>query len=60
LAGWHLRIGSRDAGKIAGRQGAGMTNQLYYGDNLSVLKGSIGDASVDLIYLDPQFNSNAS
>ena len=35
-------------------------NHLYYGDNLSVLRESIRDASVDLIYLDPPFNSNAS
>ena len=34
-------------------------NHLYYGDNLKVLRESIGDASVDLIYLDPPFNSNA-
>jgi site-specific DNA-methyltransferase (adenine-specific) len=41
-------------------QGAGMTNHLYYGDNLAVLRDSIRDDSVDLIYLDPPFNSNAS
>lgn len=35
-------------------------NHLYYGDNLSVLRESIRDDSVDLIYLDPPFNSNAS
>jgi site-specific DNA-methyltransferase (adenine-specific) len=35
-------------------------NHLYYGDNLGVLRESIADASVDLIYLDPPFNSNAS
>ena len=35
-------------------------NKLYYGDNLGVLRESIGDESVDLIYLDPPFNSNAS
>ncbi len=38
----------------------GMTNTLYYGDNLSILRESIRDESVDLIYLDPPFNSNAS
>jgi len=38
----------------------GMTNALYYGDNLAVLRESIADESVDLIYLDPPFNSNAS
>ena len=36
-----------------------MTNRLYYGDNLDVLREQIADASVDLIYLDPPFNSNA-
>lgn len=35
-------------------------NHLFYGDNLAVLRDSIPDASVDLIYLDPPFNSNAS
>ena len=33
-------------------------NRLYYGDNLEVLRG-FPDACVDLIYLDPPFNSNA-
>ena len=32
-------------------------NQLYYGDNLQVLREHIGNESVDLIYLDPPFNS---
>ena len=32
-------------------------NQLYYGDNLDVLRRYIPDESVDLIYLDPPFNS---
>ena len=35
-------------------------NRLYYGDNLTVLRGCIGDESVDLIYLDPPFNSQAT
>ena len=35
-------------------------NKLYYGDNLTVLRGSIDDESVDLIYLDPPFNSQAT
>ena len=35
-------------------------NRLYYGDNLEVLRASVDPASVDLIYLDPPFNSNAS
>ena len=32
-------------------------NQLYYGDNLKILQKYIEDESVDLIYLDPPFNS---
>lgn len=32
-------------------------NHLYYGDNLDVLRRYIKDESVDLIYLDPPFNS---
>jgi len=36
------------------------TNQLYFGDNLSVLREHIPDESVDLIYLDPPSNSNAT
>ena len=34
------------------------TNQLYYGDNLDILRTHIPDESVDLIYIDPPFNSN--
>lgn len=37
-----------------------MTNALYYGDNLNVLREHIPDNSIDLIYLDPPFNSNRS
>ena len=33
---------------------------LFYGDNLDVLRNHIEDESVDLIYLDPPFNSNAN
>lgn len=35
-------------------------NYLYYGDNLDVLRESIETESVDLVYLDPPFNSNRS
>ena len=35
-------------------------NLLYYGDNLDVLRRHVKDESVDLVYLDPPFNSNAS
>lgn len=34
-------------------------NKLYYGDNLDVLRRHVDDESVDLIYLDPPFKSNA-
>lgn len=37
-----------------------MSNRLYYGDNLDILRAHVRDESVDLIYLDPPFNSNAS
>ena len=37
-----------------------MPNSLYYGDNLLVLREHVADESVDLVYLDPPFNSNAS
>lgn len=40
------------------RQGEAVTNTLYYGDNLDILRNGIADESVDLIYLDPPFNSN--
>jgi len=36
------------------------TNVLYYGDNLDVLRRHIPDECIDLIYLDPPFNSNRS
>jgi len=35
-------------------------NHLFYGDNLAILRSSIADESVDLIYLDPPFNSQAN
>ncbi|MGH9378050.1 MAG: DNA methyltransferase [Terriglobia bacterium] len=35
-------------------------NTLYFGDNLEVLRANVPDQSVDLIYLDPPFNSNAN
>src|ERR1039458_9029099 len=37
-----------------------MANQLYYGDNLEVLRQSIKAETVDLVYLDPPFNSQAN
>ncbi|KQS49683.1 MULTISPECIES: DNA methyltransferase [unclassified Sphingomonas] len=35
-------------------------NHLFYGDNLAVLRKEVADESVDLVYLDPPFNSNAN
>ena len=35
-------------------------NKLYFGDNLDILRNHVADASVDLIYLNPPFNSNAN
>ena len=35
-----------------------MSNTLFYGDNLQVLREHIPDKSVDLVYLDPPFNSH--
>jgi len=46
----------RDDGTCA-RYNCDMRNTLYYGNNLSVLRDHLADESVDLIYLDPPFNS---
>jgi site-specific DNA-methyltransferase (adenine-specific) len=35
-------------------------NTLFYGDNLNILRDHIADESIDLVYLDPPFNSNAN
>ena len=35
-------------------------NTLFYGDNLPILREYLPSQSVDLIYLDPPFNSNRS
>jgi adenine specific DNA methylase Mod len=35
-------------------------NKLFFGDNLDMLQRHIKDESVDLVYLDPPFNSNAN
>ncbi len=37
-----------------------MANKLFYGDNLDVLRQHVETESVDLVYLDPPFNSNAN
>ena len=47
---------------VGATRGTRGMNHLYYGDNLDWLRNrqAFPDASVDLIYLDPPFNSNAS
>jgi len=35
-----------------------MRNTLFHGDNLPILRKHVPDESVDLVYLDPPFNSN--
>ena len=54
-------MASRVAANRTDREGTtAPMNTLYYGDNLDVLRRYIADESVDLIYLDPPFNSNRS
>ncbi len=36
------------------------TNVLYHGDNLDILRHHIPNESIDVVYLDPPFNSNAN
>lgn len=43
---------------LADQLGLGFTNRLFFGDNLEVLRRHIEDDSIDLIYLDPPFNSD--
>src|SRR3984893_6319639 len=37
--------------------GTGAMNKLYFGDNAVVLRDHVKDETVDLVYLDPPFNS---
>src|SRR5258708_6829854 len=37
-----------------------LRNRLFFGDCLDILKESVKEETVDLIYLDPPFNSNAT
>lgn len=43
-----------------GDEDSRMANHLFYGDNLEVLRDHLKTESVDLIYLDPPFNSHAT
>jgi len=56
----HSRAGSKSGTFPEIATGAGMRNALFFGDNLEVLRESIKDESIDLVYLDPPFNSNAT
>jgi len=42
------------------REAVAWRNKLYFGDNLVILREHVADESVDLVYLDPLFNSNAN
>jgi DNA modification methylase len=55
-SGWP-GLGSLPVGRYRSRMAE---NVLYYGDNLDVLRRHIKDESMDLVYLDPPFNSNQS
>lgn len=44
----------------AGGKALTAENTLYYGDNIDILRRYVKDETVDLIYLDPPFNSNAT
>lgn len=58
--GVRLEVWLRAPSKHAASKGIRRLNRLYYGDNLDVLRESVRDDSVDLVYLDPPFNSNAN
>jgi DNA modification methylase len=47
-----VNVGTTDYGDPVAK------NRLFYGDNLDVLRDRVAPDSVDLIYLDPPFNSN--
>jgi len=67
VTGWHISAGWCRIEIIQGiyRQASEGRcimdgNILYYGDNLNILREHIKAESVDLIYLDPPFNSKAT
>lgn len=56
---WHGTSGAEPYScHSTGHREGDVKNQLFYGDNLDILRDHIADESVDLIYLDPPFNSN--
>lgn len=42
---------------VSGTRAAGPENVLYFGDNLEILRSHVDSETVDLVYLDPPFNS---
>ena len=48
------------AGGDGGRGGRGKDGVLHFGDNLEIVRGRIEDESIDLVCLDPPFNSMRS
>jgi|SRR5918992_169743 adenine specific DNA methylase Mod len=56
-----LAHNSASLGGMARKRKSGeWLNKLYYGDNLELLREHVPSESVDLVYLDPPFNSNRS
>lgn len=50
----------RGGGCAVSKSSEASANRLYFGDNFDVLREKIKDATVDLAYLDPPFNSKAA
>lgn len=42
------------------KESKGWKNRLYFGDNLPIMREYLPDESIDLVYLDPPFNSQAT
>jgi DNA modification methylase len=55
---WEVSPATDADARVPCKLGAVKTNVLYYGDNLDILRRYVEDATVDLVYLDPPFNSN--
>lgn len=57
---WTCPVSYDTLAPVAPTKAGQWLNELYYGNNLDVLREHISAESVDLIYLDPPFNSNRS
>ena len=61
----HARFPCGDGDSSVAKSGSGKgpsasaDNRLFFGDNLDILREYVPDESVDLVYLDPPFNSQA-